>query len=862
MDEAAGLHALAVLVIDPGQHTAPIQRADVDRETNIAVTGSLDRTVRVWSLADGHLIRTIRVPQGPRKIGRIYAVAVDPDGKVIAAGGWTAPREQLENIYLFDLTIKGEMAGDAATGAMLNRIGDLPDAVCHLAFSHDGRRLAAALSGTNGIRIYSRDRGWEEVARDSEYAGDSFGAEFAPDGRLATTSFDGRLRLYDPEGSLETSVDAGNARPYSVAFDREGARIAVGFEDSTEVRLFDGKTLAPLAEQPDVAGIERGNLFQVTWSADGRTLYAGGRYREEIDGTWTVPAMAWPNRGAGVRGVLPAGSNTIMSLRALPDGDLLVAGADPWLGRLGPDGTPRWDPVVPVQMDPRRQREFLVSEDGMVVDFPYRYDGGQSARFDVAALKLTLDPADEDRLLPPDQQAIDIDWEGTDAPTLAGSPLLLDAHERSRSLAIQPDASRFVLGTDWFLRGFDSDRTALWRKRAPAEAWAVNISSDARLVIAAYGDGTIRWHRMEDGQEILALFPLMDGKNWVAWTPEGFYTATSGARRVLRWHRNCGWDAAAYAVPASDIPKTHRPNVIRYVLPELGTAGAVMRVGLEELENELKSSPLERFGQTRLAVAKATHSLNVPGPRLHVRAIGISDYGESARHLDLDFAAQDARDIADALTRSQKGLLYEDVHASVLVDGQATKQSIFEELSAMAISMEKGGGDDLGVFLFSGHGTMFGDNKFYLLPHGVDTESEAAIRATSLPATEFREEIAAVARHGSMIVLLDACRSGGALSPADQSLRAMMDAPSVTVLTSSSAGETSIERPEWQNGAFTEALLEALRRADYDKNTLISITDISRYLAKRVPELTGDRQHPELEFRGHDAPILAHWGPG
>jgi uncharacterized caspase-like protein len=245
-----------------------------------------------------------------------------------------------------------------------------------------------------------------------------------------------------------------------------------------------------------------------------------------------------------------------------------------------------------------------------------------------------------------------------------------------------------------------------------------------------------------------------------------------------------------------------------------------------------------------------------------VRAIGISDYGESARHLDLDFAAQDACDIADALTRSQKGLLYEDVHASVLVDGQATKQSIFEELSAMAISMEKGGGDDLGVFLFSGHGTMFGDNKFYLLPHGVDTESEAAIRATSLPATEFREEIAAVARHGSMIVLLDACRSGGALSPADQSLRAMMDAPSVTVLTSSSAGETSIERPEWQNGAFTEALLEALRRADYDKNTLISITDISRYLAKRVPELTGDGQHPELEFRGHDAPILAHWGPG
>jgi len=30
------------------------------------------------------------------------------------------------------------------------------------------------------------------------------------------------------------------------------------------------------------------------------------------------------------------------------------------------------------------------------------------------------------------------------------------------------------------------------------------------LVVAAYDDGTIRWHRMGDGRELLALYVLAD----------------------------------------------------------------------------------------------------------------------------------------------------------------------------------------------------------------------------------------------------------------------------------------------------------------------------------------------------------------
>ena len=70
-----------------------------------------------------------------------------------------------------------------------------------------------------------------------------------------------------------------------------------------------------------------------------------------------------------------------------------------------------------------------------------------------------------------------------------------------------PDGRRFVLGADWSLRLFDQAGKELWRRPVPGAAWAVNVSGDGRLVVAAYGDGTIRWHRLSDGEELLALYP-------------------------------------------------------------------------------------------------------------------------------------------------------------------------------------------------------------------------------------------------------------------------------------------------------------------------------------------------------------------
>jgi hypothetical protein len=102
--------------------------------------------------------------------------------------------------------------------------------------------------------------------------------------------------------------------------------------------------------------------------------------------------------------------------------------------------------------------------------------------------------------------------------------------------------------------------------------WAVNATRDGRLVVAAEGDGTIRWHRADNGRELLALQVLANKKDWVLWTPEGVYEATPGARDMLKWVVNHGPDRAATALPVSAIPKLHRPDALPLVLQELESA--------------------------------------------------------------------------------------------------------------------------------------------------------------------------------------------------------------------------------------------------------------------------------------------------
>jgi WD40 repeat protein len=830
-EAASGLHDRPTLVLDPGVHTARIWRAARDAAGRHAVTGSEDKTVRVWSVANGSPLRTIRPPAGPGNLGEIRAVAISPDGDLVAAGGWATGVAGQEQIYLFD----------RRTGDLAERIEGLPNVVFHLTFSPDGRHLAATLASAGGLRVYARRAGgWAEVARDAAYDDHSLWAAFAADGRLATTSWDGRVRLYD--GTFQrvaTTEPTGGRQPYGIAFSPDGAKLAIGYDDTAAVDLLDGRTLAPLP-RPDAGGLDNGNLVAVAWSADGATLFAGGTY---IHDGISPAVVAWPDGGAGARRELPAGKFPIMTLAPLANEDLLVASQDPFLAVLDPAGNERWAHRPP-QADFRAQHEVLaVSADGRTVNFGYEVWGEAPARFDLATLTLTPDPPADGRSAPPEHEGLPIEgWKNTDAPMLDSAPLPLDPYERSRSLAVHADGDRFVLGTEWSLRAYNAQGELLWRQAAPGVVWAVNISGDGRLVIAAYADGTIRWHRMDDGRELLAFFPLADRTNWVAWTPDGFYAATPGAHGVLRWHVNRGWDAPGEAIPVSDIAQLRRPEVLPLVLQEMDI---VQALGLAELN------------EARLATQRRLNSAIKPGTQLHVLAVGVGDYNEEkAKHLRLEFADEDAVDVAAALSNTQDSL-YAKVNTQVLRNAEATRAGIFLALDGMYKTMQK---DDVAVFHFSGHGALVGDALF-LLPHDVDPRFGAAIKGSAIEIGDLRTELLRLAEHGRVLVLLDACRAGavsadGASTTFDATqLRTALAEGNVTVLTSSSGQENSIEHEKWQNGAFTEVFLEALgREADSDHNSVVSMTELTRYVTAGVPRLVHEvdpvrEQTPGVEMR-------------
>jgi uncharacterized caspase-like protein len=201
---------------------------------------------------------------------------------------------------------------------------------------------------------------------------------------------------------------------------------------------------------------------------------------------------------------------------------------------------------------------------------------------------------------------------------------------------------------------------------------------------------------------------------------------------------------------------------------------------------------------------------------------------------------------------TQGGGLYAEVLLQVLCDSEATRAGIFEALTAMERNMARGAGQDMVVVLFAGHGAVR-DEQFYLLPHGVDTGTKAAFKSSAIPASEFQREILNLSRHGRVLVLFDACRSAGLIdgAPGASLLSSAVAAGNVTVLTSSKADKLSREVEARQHGAFSKVLLDALSDddVDTDRNGVISMSDLTAYMEKRLDWLTGGDQQLGVEQR-------------
>jgi WD40 repeat protein len=558
-----------ILRLETGMHTASIEKIAVDAQNRFLVTGSTDKTVRVWELSTGRPLKILRPPIAEGGAGRIYSVAVSPDGKTIACGGWTgSPGEKFQSVYLFD----------RESGKLIHRIKDLPMAtINHLAYSKDGRFLAAALGLTQGIRVYHTGD-YSIAGEDKDYGDRSLSADFDPMGRLVTAAYDGFIRLYGEDLKLIIKKKApGGNRPRTVSFSPDGSRIAVGFFDSIKVDVLSGKDLSH-QYSPDISGFTPGIIFSVCWSSDGKFLYAGKSWSPNVIRKWSEggkPGLKW---GRGFKD-LPTVAHDIKQVIPLKEGGVAFCTANPSFGVIGADDKQTIHKGPSIAEFRSGHKKFLLSSDGQAFQFSYELYGKSPAWFSVSERSLKTEPPREKTLEPPITQAagLDItDWELRFNPRLNGKRLIPRQEEFSFCLAISPDKESFLMGTNVFIRLYDRKGHMKWANLSPGPVNAVNISKNGRFALGAMGDGTVRWYRMKDGKELLAFFPHADRKRWILWTPSGYYDASPGAEELIGWHVNHGGDEAADFFPVSRFRGTnYRPDVIAKTLETSDEAEAI-----------------------------------------------------------------------------------------------------------------------------------------------------------------------------------------------------------------------------------------------------------------------------------------------
>jgi len=511
--------SLPMLRIEAGVHTAPIRKIIADPNGLFIATASTDKTVRLWDAATRERLRTLRPPMAPGNEGQLEALAIALDGSQLATGGQTGEKGPY-CVYLFE----------PGTGKLTRRLTGLPGKILSLAFTPDGHALAVGMI-EGGMRVVATSSG-RTLFADSDYEDAVYGLDMARDGRIAAAAFDGALRIYGPRpgGSyaLTRKVATLSAhRPKAIRFSPDGFQVAVGYYDRPLVEIRNALNPSLVTALPPLDGFRGAEVNHLTWEADGTGLYAGSGSQIR---KWRVPSYA-SHEDLPIRLSLDS--------TPLPGGGMAYATSEPRWGILGAEDTPpvQWDfsNTVLTTADGGAEVGFTLGN-GATEHFQFQVRGGRLAQGAPAGGRPPRTQSDTIEIL---------DWKNTIAPKAQGLTLHLLKNERARCLAIAWDDSTFTLGCDWTLRHYDRRGQQLWQQEAPGPVWAVAYTDDQRLVVAAFGDGTLRWFQAADGTELLALFPHQDRRQWILWSPSGRYECPPAAEDLIGWHVNRGPNDAA-----------------------------------------------------------------------------------------------------------------------------------------------------------------------------------------------------------------------------------------------------------------------------------------------------------------------------
>ena len=495
-------------------HKGAVRGVAVTPDGARIVTGSADNTARVWDASTGAELLRLEGHTGP-----ILSVAVTPDGGRIVTGSsdrtarmWDASTGagllRLEGH-------KGAVRGvavtpdggrivtgssdrtarmwDASTGAELFQLEGHKGAVSGVAVTPDGARIVTG-SADNTARVWDASTG-AELFQLEGHKGAVRTVAVTPDGaRIVTSSDDNTARLWDARTGGELLRLEGHTGPV-VAVTPDGARIVTGSDDNTAL-VWDARTGAELFQLEG----QKGAVRTVAVTPDGARIVTGSD-----DNTARV-SDAWT--GAGLF-QLEGHKGAVRGVAVTPDGARIVTGSD--------DNTARvWDASTGAEL------LRLEGHTGPILSVAVTPDGG----------RIVTGSSDRTARM----------W---DASTGAGL-FQLEGHKGAvRGVAVTPDGARIVTGS--------ADNTArVWDASTGAELLrleghtgpilSVAVTPDGGRIVTGSSDRTARMWDASTGAGLLRLEGHKGDVRTVAVTPDGGRIVTGSSDRTARM-----WDASTGA---------------------------------------------------------------------------------------------------------------------------------------------------------------------------------------------------------------------------------------------------------------------------------------------------------------------------
>jgi uncharacterized caspase-like protein len=292
---------------------------------------------------------------------------------------------------------------------------------------------------------------------------------------------------------------------------------------------------------------------------------------------------------------------------------------------------------------------------------------------------------------------------------------------------------------------------------------------------------------------------------------------------------------------------------------QVGRAGAVfasaVQVGITPEMNRVKT-PVKLESPAQPTTASSN------GMRWAV-IVGVSEYQDS-KIPRLRYAASDARAFHDWIISPQGGR-YAPANVKLLIDREATarnlKAALFEWLKGALT-------EDMVVIYFAGHGSPESPDapgNLYLLPYDTQYDSLAT---TGFPMWDIETALKRFIRAKKVVVIADACHSGGVGQSFDVARRASraitvnpistgiqnlsQTGEGICVISASGEDQFSQESQTWGggHGVFTYFLLKGLGGdADYNQNRSVSLGELTAYLSEQVRRETRNAQSPTVAGR-------------